>query len=240
MGAAVQAALIAKDSSLEDLVVTDVSPFTLGIETIKHLAGDIRDGYFSPIINRNTTIPVSQHHRYGTVEPNQTQLRVKVFQGESRTVKDNLLIGEFVVKEIPPGPAGQEVDIRFTYDLNGVLEIEATVVETQRKVTHVVTRYAEGLSNREIGQAIRDMGSLKTHPREESENRFLLRWGERLFRELPLTNRNRLESMLSGFEEALDRQDEALIERHREALRLFLSALDSDSDSDSGEGDSDA
>jgi molecular chaperone HscC len=238
MGAAVQAALIAKDSSLEDLVVTDVSPFTLGVEIMKEFAGNLRDGYFSPIINRNTTIPVSQQHRFGTVEPNQTQLRVKVFQGESRTVKDNLLIGEFVVKEIPPGPAGQEVDIRFTYDLNGVLEIEATVVETQRKVTHVVTRYAEGLSNREIGQAIRDMGSLKTHPREESENRFLLRWGERLFRELPLTNRNRLESMLSGFEEALDQQDEALIERHREALRLFLSALDPDSDS--GDGDSDA
>jgi molecular chaperone HscC len=107
-----------------------------------------------------------------------------VFQGESRTVKDNLLISEFEVKGIPPGPAGQEIDIRFTYDLNGVLEIEATIVATKRKVTNVVTRYAKGLSEREINKAIRDMESLKTHPRDESENRFLLRWGERLFREL--------------------------------------------------------
>lgn len=107
-----------------------------------------------------------------------------MFQGESRTVKDNLLISEFEVKGIPPGPAGQEIDIRFTYDLNGVLEIEATIVATKRKVTNVVTRYAKGLSEREINKAIRDMESLKTHPRDESENRFLLRWGERLFREL--------------------------------------------------------
>lgn len=70
MGAAVQAALIDNDSSLEDLVVTDVSPFTLGVETTKEFAGNLRDGYFLPVINRNTTIPVSHVRRVGTVQPN--------------------------------------------------------------------------------------------------------------------------------------------------------------------------
>lgn len=240
MGAAVQAALIDNDASLEDLVVTDVSPFTLGVETTKEFAGNLRDGYFLPVINRNTTIPVSHVRRVGTVLPNQDIIDVRVFQGESRTVKDNLLISEFEVKGIPPGPAGQEIDIRFTYDLNGVLEIEVIIVETKRKITHLVTRYAKGLSDREIDKAIRDMESLKTHPREESENRFLLRWGERLFRELPLAEREHLESMLSGFEEALDRQDDDLIEKHREALRLSLSALDPDPESNTGEIDDNA
>ena len=231
LGAAVQAALIGKDESLDDLVVTDVSPFTLGVETTKEFAGNLRPGYFLPIINRNTTIPVSHLKRVETVSPNQPNIRVRVFQGESRMVKDNLLITEFDVSGIPPGPPGQEIDIRFTYDLNGVLEVEATVVETKQKVTQVVTRYAKGLSKVDIDRAVRNMGELKRHPREDAENRYLLRWAERLYRELPLTDREHIDLMLGGFEEALERKDEELIEKYRLQLRLYLSAMDSDPDS---------
>jgi len=138
LGAAVQAGLIAKDKSLEDLVVTDVSPFTLGIETTKRLGMENRAGYYLPIINRNTTIPVSRVERVSTLHANQTEVKIKVFQGESRKTKDNLPLGEFTVRGIPRGPAGQEVDVRLTYDLNGVLEVEAIVVETQKKASLVI------------------------------------------------------------------------------------------------------
>lgn len=233
-GAAIQAALIGRDQSVDDLVVTDVSPFTLGVETTKEFAGTLKPGYFLPIINRNTTIPVSHLRRVETVSPNQPTIRVRVFQGESRMVRDNLLITEFDVNGVPPGPPGQEIDIRFTYDLNGVLEVEATVVETKRTVTHVVTRYAKGLSKVDIDKAVRNMAELKTHPREEAENRFLLRWAERLYRELPLGDREHIDVMLGGFEEALERKDEELIEKFRIQLRQYLSAMDSDPDSDLG------
>ena len=67
-------------------------------------------------------------------------------RGESRRVEDNLFLGEFEVHGVPRGPAGQEIDLRFTYDLNGVLEVEATVVETKKQISHVITRYAHGLT----------------------------------------------------------------------------------------------
>ena len=174
-GAAVQAGLIARDQSVEDLVVTDVAPFTLGMEVSKTFGHEKREGYFLPIIHRNSTIPTSRVERVQTVAANQTTLAVKIYQGESRRVEDNLFLGEFEVKGIPPGPAGQPVDVRFTYDLNGVLEVEAAVVETKKSVSHVVTRHARGLSAKQIAEAVRQMEKLKTHPREESVNRLLLR-----------------------------------------------------------------
>ena len=226
LGAGVQAGLIDRDQSLDDLVVTDVAPFTLGVEVARDIGGQDRDGYFLPIINRNTTIPVSRVERVHTISPNQTAVNVHLYQGECRRVKDNLLLGEFSVDGIPRGPAGQGVDIRFTYDLNGVLEVEATVVATKRKVTHLVTRYAKGLSEHEIARAVREIQALKTHPREETVNRFLLRRAERLYEELSLPLRQQLDMLLTGFEDSLDMQDKAAIEENRQALREFLERID--------------
>ncbi len=230
LGAAVQAALIAKDQAVRDLVVTDVSPFTLGIAVSKRFGIERRGGYFLPIINRNTTIPVSRVDRVQTTEPNQTELRVSVYQGENRRAENNVLLGEFEVTNIPRGPAGQSVDVRFTYDLNGVLEVEATVVETGNKINHLITRHARGLNEKQIAAAVEAMQALKTHPREETVNRFLLRRAERVYQELPLFHRHMLSDLLDGFESALDMGDAESIGRHQKALEEFLSQFDSDED----------
>jgi molecular chaperone HscC len=230
VGAAVQAGLIARDESVEDLVVTDVAPFTLGVEVSKRFGHERRAGYFLPVIERNTTIPVSRVQRLSTIEPNQTTIEIKIYQGEGRRTEDNLFLGEFEVKGVPRSPAGQEIDVRFTYDLNGVLEVEATVVETGRQFTHVITRYARGLSAEQVQRAIKDMEKLKTHPREEAANRFLLRRAERVYRELSLEGREFLSRLLDGFEEALGLQDPAAIERHRTALQEFLDRHDAGAD----------
>lgn len=226
LGAAVQAGLIARDASVEDLVVTDVAPFTLGIMVARDFGHEKREGYFLPIIQRNSTIPISRIERVFTMHPNQTGLQVKIYQGEARRVEDNLFLGEFEVKGIPLGPAGQPIDVRFTYDLNGVLEVEATVVETKKQVSHVVTRHARGLSAKQIAEAIQQMEKLKTHPREEAVNRLLLRRAERLYQELSLEGRVILGQLLDGFEAALAMQNEAAIERHRTALQEFLERAD--------------
>ncbi|HEX7375985.1 MAG TPA: molecular chaperone HscC [Pirellulales bacterium] len=237
LGAAVQAGLIGRQASVDDLVVTDVCPFTLGVEVTKAFGHEKRDGYFLPIINRNTTIPVSRVERVCTVEPNQTEIRCKVFQGESRRVDENLLLGEFSVGEIPRAPAGeQSLDIRFTYDLNGVLEVEATVVDTGRTVSHLVTRYAKGLSRAQIERAVEEMKKLKTHPRDEAVNRFLLRRAERVFRELSLAGRDQLSQLLDGFEAAMELADEEAVGRHREALQRFLDAHDERYEGDQDRG----
>ncbi len=240
LGAAVQAGLIARDQSVEDLVVTDVAPFTLGIAISKAFGHERRDGYFLPVIQRNSTIPISRVERVQTVAANQTTLLVKIYQGEGRRVEDNLFLGEFEVKGIPPGPAGQPVDVRFTYDLNGVLEVEAAVVETKKSVSHVVTRHARGLSAKQIAEAVRQMEKLKTHPREEAVNRLMLRRAERLYQELPLEGRVILGQLLDGFEDALAKQNEEAISRNRTALQEFIQRADAGwSDNGTGNDDDD-
>lgn len=230
LGAAVQAGLIARQQNVDDLVVTDVAPFTLGVEITKQFGLERRDGYFLPVIHRNTTIPVSRVERVSTLHPNQTEIVVKIYQGESRKVQGNLCLGEFAVKSIPRGPAGQEIDIRFTYDLNGVLEVEATVVATQDKVSHVVTKYARGLSGDQVQRAVQAMAKLKTHPREETANRFLLRRAERIYQELSIEGREILGQFLDGFEGALEMRDLEAIDRHRLALQEFLDRCEGSSD----------
>jgi molecular chaperone HscC len=232
LGAAVQAGLFARAEGVRDLVVTDVAPFTLGVEIAKEFGHERRAGYFLPVIERNTTIPVSRTQRVGTVEPNQTSIRVRIYQGESRRVEDNLYLGEFELAGIPRGPAGQEIDLRFTYDLNGVLEVEATVVETKKQVSHVITRYAQGLTPEQVREAVRAMAKLKTHPREEQANRFLLRRAERLYPELARDEREVLGRLLDGFESALALQDPGAIDRHRAALAEFLDLHDGAGDED--------
>jgi molecular chaperone HscC len=228
LGAAVQSGLIARQESVKDLVITDVAPFTLGVEICKAIGMKVRDGYFLPLIHRNTTIPVSRVERVGTVMPNQTEVVIKIYQGEGRRVEDNLSLGECTLQGIPAGPPGQQVDLRFTYDLNGVLEVEATVVATGKKVSHIVTRHARGLSPQQIADAVRAMGDLKRHPREESPNRLLLRRAERVFQELSLAGREVLGQLLDGFEGALELQDRAAIERHRQAMEKFLDRFETE------------
>jgi molecular chaperone HscC len=232
LGAAVQSGLIDKNASVDDLVVTDVAPFTLGIEVSPEIGGERRQGYFMPVINRNTTIPVSRVQRVVTTEPNQARLRIAVYQGEGRRTANNLFLEEFTVEGVPLGPAGQPIDVRFTYDLNGVLEVEVVVIATRKKVTRVITRHARGMAESQIAKAVSAMQALKTHPRETTVNRFLLRRAERVFQELSLPLRRLLEQLIMGFEESLEIRDPAVIERHREALEEFLKRHDSEMEND--------
>jgi molecular chaperone HscC len=227
LGAAVQAGLFAREASLEDLVVTDVAPFTLGVEVSKLLGHERRDGYFQPLIERNTVIPASRAEVFSTVEANQTSIMVHVYQGESRRVEDNLLLGKLEVAGVPRGPAGQQIEIRFTYDLNGVLEVEATVLANKKKVATVITRHARGgMTAEEIRAAVREMEKLKTHPREEAVNRYLLQRAERLYQELGTEERDWLGRLLDGFESALGLRDPEAIRANREALEQFLDRFD--------------
>jgi molecular chaperone HscC len=155
-------------------------------------------------------------------------VKILVFQGENRLVKHNLLLGELIVEGIPKGPPGQEVDIRFTYDLNGVLEVEATIVATQRTISHVITRLTHGLSPQQIAQAVQEMQSLKVVPWEQALYQALIKRGDRLYAELPLQAQQYLGELLHGMEEALELSEKESLERHREALEEFFSEHDPD------------
>ncbi|MGI9474610.1 MAG: Hsp70 family protein, partial [Rubripirellula sp.] len=165
LGASVQAALIANDAAVEDMVMTDVCPFTLGVEIAKDLGGHLQDGYFQPILHRNSTIPISCEHMFQTVAPNQSQVTLKVFQGDARKVADNVQLGSLEVKDLPPGPAGSPVYVRFSYDLSGVLEVEA-YAPGGHKFSSVLTNHVQGLSAKQIEEAKSRIRELKFYPRE--------------------------------------------------------------------------
>ncbi|MCA9513773.1 MAG: Hsp70 family protein, partial [Myxococcales bacterium] len=121
LGAAVQAALKARDASVADLVVTDIAPFTMGIATSLRQGAAYVSGLYSPILQRGTTIPASRVERYLPIAPGQRRLFVEVFQGENALCQDNAALGKVDVA-LPRGTVEEQaIDVRFTYDLNGIL-----------------------------------------------------------------------------------------------------------------------
>ena len=227
MGAAVQAGLKARDKALNEVVLTDVCPYSLGIEVVESFGRKKDwDGYFLPVIERNTTIPASRMERVCTVQNYQTDLRVQVYQGENRRVDDNVFLGTVAV-EMPVGPAGSEtVDVRFTYDINGLLEVQTTVNSTGETKRVVIEQNAGVLSRQEIEKRLRLLDKLKIHPRDESENHAILARAERLYEERLGDVRAVIGEQIGIFEAVLDGQRPDEIEAVRTRLKELLDKIE--------------
>lgn len=225
LGAAVQAALISDDRAVEDLVMTDVCPFTLGVEVVKQFGSQIMDGYFQPVISRNTTIPVSKEETFSTVAPNQEEVLLRVFQGEARKVQDNLELGELKITGIPPGPAGQPVTVRFTYDINGLLEVEAIISQTKQKFKVVLTNHCTSMSDAELQKAIKQLDSIKFYPRDDLENQRLVLFCERMVGEVSPFHREELETSIDMFESAMASGNREVFQSMKDRLLITLSNL---------------
>jgi molecular chaperone DnaK len=151
LGAAVQAGLKTGAISAErGIMITDVCPFTLGVE-IQATAGAQRmAGVFSPIIPRNSTVPVSRTEIYSTTGDGQRAVDIKVYQGESPIVRQNVFLDQYTVDGVPPAPAGVEkVAVTFTYNVNGILEVSTRVVSTGKEARLVVDRTPQRMSEKE-------------------------------------------------------------------------------------------
>ena len=139
-GAAVQAGILNDELSSEtDIVVTDVCPYTLGIEVLGFSSGFPVPDVYDVIIPRNVTIPVVKEKIYATVVDNQKAVEISVYQGDYKRASLNNLLGRFVLEGIPPAPAfGEKIRVSFSYDVNGILQIEGVVVSTGKKVAITV------------------------------------------------------------------------------------------------------
>ncbi len=229
MGAAVQAALTARDRQVEDLVVTDIAPFTLGISSVAVAGGQWMPGVFSPILERGTVIPASREKSFFTLSDHQEAIDIEVFQGEHSQCRDNHLIGKFTVEGIPMAPAGQEgVAVRFTYDLSGLLEVEATVLSTDRKTALMIENAPGKMSKEAMESAIETMRALKFHPREALPNTTAMDRAESAHVELTGAPRERLARAIAEFRAALESQDEDRIRGQRESLLQLISLLRGD------------
>ena len=226
-GATVRAGLAARSAGLEERVLTDVSPFTLGVEVAERgNNGVLLHGMFLPIMERNTVIPASRSHLLSTLVDNQTQVNLRVYQGESRLVRDNVLLGQLNVM-VPPRPAGQEgIDVRFSYDTSGLLEVDATVLSQKKSQRLVIEGNPGVLTREEIEQKLAGLARLKIHPRDEAQNLAVTERANRLFEENLGDRRAEIAHALTQFLSVIERQNPDEIAATRAQLTQYLDSID--------------
>ena len=227
LGAAVQGGLKMRDAALNEVVMTDVCPYTLGVETSEQLGeGQVLGGRYLPIIERNTVVPVSREQTVQTLRDNQRAILVKIYQGESRLVKDNVFLGQLEIP-VPPHKAGEvRLTVRFTYDINGLLEAEMTVSNTGEKHRLVVEENPGVLGPAEVERRLHALSALKVHPRDELVNTALLARAERLYEENLGERRQIVGQLISHFELALAGQDTRQIDAMRKEVDTRLNELE--------------
>ena len=227
LGAALQCGMKARNKEIQEVVLTDVCPYTLGTEVIASNGTFEEGGHYLPIIERNTVIPVSRTQTVYTAHDEQTRVNVKVLQGESRMAYHNLMLGEISVP-VPAGPKGKEsVDITFTYDVNALLEVEVLVRSTGVRRKIIIQNEQNKISEEEAAECLAKLQYLKQNPREEEANRLQILRGERLYEKIR-EKRHEIDQALLAFEQVLSKQDRTEIELARKKLARFLDEIEYD------------
>ncbi len=223
IGAGIAAGIKARNEEIKDMILTDICPFTLGTQVVNH--ADEKRTLFSPVIERNATLPASVEKTFCTACDNQKKLVFKVAQGEKMYFNDNLYLGELEIP-VTPAPAGErEADVRFTYDINGILQVDVTNKETGKTVSKVIVNNNR-LSEKELKEKMRELERIKIHPRELDENKLLIAKAERLYEENVGDLRNIISSRLEYFDLALSSQNQRKIRKAAESFSQFLDSIE--------------
>ncbi|MDR0491724.1 MAG: Hsp70 family protein [Oscillospiraceae bacterium] len=211
-GAAVQAGILDGIFSIESaLVLTDVCPYTLGIASMHEgLLGD--ELVFSPIIHRNTTIPVERAEIFYTFRDYQTEVLVRTYQGESTDPDNNEFLGEVRLTGIPSMKRGKEpIEVAFSYDMNGILQVKARIVSTRGQVTSTIN--TAGVKPREVldlSKWEQADGAKRCRPAIRKAERFI-REGRLLPADVELNVTRLKEALMLGEEERVAEPRQALL-----------------------------
>lgn len=225
LGVGVYAGIKERNEDIKDMLLTDICPFSLGTAVYNEaepdrLLNDI-------VIERNTALPASREIIVTTVYDRQTKVQVKVYQGEAMYAEDNLFLGKMEL-HVPPAPKGeQKVSIRYTYDINGILVVDVTVLSTGVAKQMVIRNQEIRMSEQEIAKKLKELDKLKIHPREEEENKALLARAERLYCETTGGMREEIEFRTRYFNELLAKQDTYCLQRGRRQFEQFLTYIES-------------
>jgi molecular chaperone HscC len=169
---------------------------------------------------------VSRSSSFTTVQDNQREIRLDIRQGESPAGNENLQLGELHLHVVPM-PAGQvSIDVRFSYDTNGLLVVDAKNHQTDIAVSTVINQSTNVMSEEELRKALQKLDTLKVHPREQQENQYLVERAKRLYADLLGSDRLTVQGLLNTFEAALDTQDERIIRDAREVIKAGLDEFD--------------
>ena len=226
IGAALQCAMKDRDAQIEEVILTDVCPFTLGTEVIRDNGSFEIPGVYLPIIERNTVIPVSRKQTVYTAKDDQRYVNVKILQGESRIAANNLFLGELTV-EVPPGPKGKEaIEVTYTYDIDALLEAEVKVLSTGITKKVVIHDEEHEESESEKASRLKRLEYLKFNPREDEENMLVMLRADRVYEESLSEDRKEIEELVETLQNALNDKNILMIEITKKKLTELLDELE--------------
>lgn len=201
MGAAIQGAVLSRD--IHDVLLLDVTPLSLGIETL--------GGVMSPLIEKNTTIPVRKQQVFSTADNNQTRVTIHVLQGERKQASQNKSLGQFDLANIPPAPRGvPQIEVSFDIDSNGILNVTAKDKATNKEQS-IVIKASSGLSDEEIESMVKDAES---HSEEDAR-----------FEEL-VTLRNQADSMIHSTRKMVEDLGDKVTESEKSSIDSAIADLE--------------
>ena len=206
-----------RNKMFKERILTDVCPFTLGTELVGN--------QFAPIIPRNTTVPTSKSEYFYTIDDYQDKVNVGIYQGESLNIDDNLFLGNFLI-DVPRNIAGKEaINVRFTYDINGILEVEATVVSTGLKKSKLIVN--GDLSEEEKNEKIKMLEEIKIQSENKNKDKLLLERANRIYAEIVNTEiRNHISGYLKNYQIVVATGDRIRIQKAKESFSQFLDKID--------------
>jgi len=201
VGAAIQAAVLSGD--VTDVLLLDVTPLSLGIETL--------GGVASTLIDKNTTIPTKKTQVFSTADDNQTAVTIHVVQGERKQAAQNKSLGRFDLSDIPPAPRGMpQIEVAFDLDANGILNVSAKDKATGKEQS-IVIKASSGLSDEEIDQMIKDA---EAHSADDKK-----------FEEI-ITARNTADGLVHATKKTLEEAGDKATDEEKDAINNAITALE--------------
>ena len=212
VGAAIQGGILGGDYTDSNLLLLDVTPLSLGIETL--------GGVSTVLIERNTTIPVTKSQVFSTAADNQTSVEIHIVQGERQMAADNKTLGRFALSGIAPAPRGiPQIEVTYDIDANGIVKVSAMDKSTGKKADITITA-TTNLSDEEIDKAVKEAEKFAEEDKKRKENIEVRNTAE--------SSIYQIESSMKDFGDKVDSSDKAEVESKLERLKKSLEGEDLD------------